>query len=331
MFVARSCIFVTAPLARRHRPARARRNAMDPNFVNMMARDTLPVLRQDQASQSGGSRVSCRHRKAMRAGRTRCARRSPCGCSSCSSSCPRSSSATPASPGPGSRSIARPSSVSMALRDGHVPRLAGDDRPAFIGRLPLRGAGGARLRRGQHDLRPDLPGLDRRPCRRRPGERCPPISAAPTRSMLNYILVFGVNMILFHVNYARRAGIQQERQLAEANLAAQQAQLAALALPAQSAFPVQCAELDLRADRHQPQQGCRGDDRQAVELPAHLAERRPGRAHPARRGACADRGISRHRERALRRAARASASIARTRPARRWCRASWSSLWSRMR
>jgi sensor histidine kinase YesM len=47
-------------------------------------------------------------------------------------------------------------------------------------------------------------------------------------SMLNYILVFGVNMILFHVNYARRASIQQERHLAEANVAAQQAQLAAL-------------------------------------------------------------------------------------------------------
>ncbi|HYD11687.1 MAG TPA: histidine kinase [Allosphingosinicella sp.] len=47
-------------------------------------------------------------------------------------------------------------------------------------------------------------------------------------SMLNYILVYGVNMILFHVNYARRASIQQARQLAEAQLAAQQAQLAAL-------------------------------------------------------------------------------------------------------
>jgi hypothetical protein len=47
-------------------------------------------------------------------------------------------------------------------------------------------------------------------------------------SMRNYTLVFGVNMILFHVNYARRAAIQQERQLAEANMAAQQAQLAAL-------------------------------------------------------------------------------------------------------
>src|SRR5690349_9167436 len=47
-------------------------------------------------------------------------------------------------------------------------------------------------------------------------------------STLNYILVFGVNMILFHVSYARRAAIQQERQLAEAQLTAQQAQLAAL-------------------------------------------------------------------------------------------------------
>ena len=47
-------------------------------------------------------------------------------------------------------------------------------------------------------------------------------------SLLNYILVFGVNMILFHVSYARRAAVQQERQLAEAQLSAQQAQLAAL-------------------------------------------------------------------------------------------------------
>jgi hypothetical protein len=47
-------------------------------------------------------------------------------------------------------------------------------------------------------------------------------------SMLNYTLVFGVNMILFHVNYAHRAAIQQERHLARANVAAQQAQLAAL-------------------------------------------------------------------------------------------------------
>jgi hypothetical protein len=47
-------------------------------------------------------------------------------------------------------------------------------------------------------------------------------------SLLNYTLVYGVNMILFHVNYARRAAIQQERRLAEANMSAQQAQLAAL-------------------------------------------------------------------------------------------------------
>lgn len=47
-------------------------------------------------------------------------------------------------------------------------------------------------------------------------------------STLNYILVFGVNMILFHVAYTRHAAVQQERQLAEAQLAAQQAQLTAL-------------------------------------------------------------------------------------------------------
>jgi hypothetical protein len=47
-------------------------------------------------------------------------------------------------------------------------------------------------------------------------------------STLNYILVFSVNMILFHVNYARRAGIAQERRLVQANQAAHQAQLAAL-------------------------------------------------------------------------------------------------------
>jgi signal transduction histidine kinase len=47
-------------------------------------------------------------------------------------------------------------------------------------------------------------------------------------SMLNYTLIFGVNMILFHVNYVRHAAIRQERYLAEANMAAQQAQLAAL-------------------------------------------------------------------------------------------------------
>ncbi len=48
------------------------------------------------------------------------------------------------------------------------------------------------------------------------------------RSMVNYILVFGANMILFHVNYTRHATIAQERQLAQANSAAQAAQLAAL-------------------------------------------------------------------------------------------------------
>jgi Histidine kinase len=47
-------------------------------------------------------------------------------------------------------------------------------------------------------------------------------------SMFNYTLTFGVNMILFHVNYARRANIASERQLADANKAAHQAQLAAL-------------------------------------------------------------------------------------------------------
>lgn len=47
-------------------------------------------------------------------------------------------------------------------------------------------------------------------------------------STLNYILVFGVNMVLFHLNYVRHAAIQQERQIADANMAAQQAKLAAL-------------------------------------------------------------------------------------------------------
>jgi len=47
-------------------------------------------------------------------------------------------------------------------------------------------------------------------------------------SLRNYILVFGVNMILFHVNYTRRAAIAQEVRLAEVDAAAQQAQLAAL-------------------------------------------------------------------------------------------------------
>ncbi len=47
-------------------------------------------------------------------------------------------------------------------------------------------------------------------------------------STFNYILIFGVNMILFHVNYTRRAAMSQELRIAEANSAAQQAQLAAL-------------------------------------------------------------------------------------------------------
>ena len=47
-------------------------------------------------------------------------------------------------------------------------------------------------------------------------------------SMLNYILIFGVNMILFHVNYTRRAALTQELRLAEATAAVQQAQLAGL-------------------------------------------------------------------------------------------------------
>jgi hypothetical protein len=47
-------------------------------------------------------------------------------------------------------------------------------------------------------------------------------------STLNYVLVYGVNMVLFHVNYARRAAISQERQLVEATQAAHQAQLTAL-------------------------------------------------------------------------------------------------------
>ncbi|MDQ8755741.1 histidine kinase [Sphingosinicella sp. LHD-64] len=47
-------------------------------------------------------------------------------------------------------------------------------------------------------------------------------------STFNYMLVFSVNMILFHLNYTRRAGIARERRLAAANSAAQGAQLAAL-------------------------------------------------------------------------------------------------------
>jgi signal transduction histidine kinase len=47
-------------------------------------------------------------------------------------------------------------------------------------------------------------------------------------SALNYTLIFGVNMTLFQVSFARRAALKQELQLSEARSAAQQAQLAAL-------------------------------------------------------------------------------------------------------
>ena len=47
-------------------------------------------------------------------------------------------------------------------------------------------------------------------------------------SLLNYILVFGVNMALFQVSFARRASIKQELQLSQALANAQSAQLAAL-------------------------------------------------------------------------------------------------------
>lgn len=47
-------------------------------------------------------------------------------------------------------------------------------------------------------------------------------------SARNYILVFGVNMALFQVSYARRAALKQELQLSRARSEAQQAQLAAL-------------------------------------------------------------------------------------------------------
>jgi hypothetical protein len=48
------------------------------------------------------------------------------------------------------------------------------------------------------------------------------------RSALNYTLIFGVNMALFQVSFARRAALKQELQLSEARSAAQSAQLAAL-------------------------------------------------------------------------------------------------------
>ncbi|HEY0327146.1 MAG TPA: histidine kinase, partial [Allosphingosinicella sp.] len=48
------------------------------------------------------------------------------------------------------------------------------------------------------------------------------------RSLLNYILVFGVNMALFQVGFARRAALKQELALSQALANAQHAQLAAL-------------------------------------------------------------------------------------------------------
>jgi sensor histidine kinase YesM len=50
--------------------------------------------------------------------------------------------------------------------------------------------------------------------------------AYPT--LLNYILVFGVNMALFQVSFARRTALKQELQLSQALTKAQEAQLAAL-------------------------------------------------------------------------------------------------------
>lgn len=47
-------------------------------------------------------------------------------------------------------------------------------------------------------------------------------------SLLNYILVFGVNMALFQVSFARRAALKQELRLTQALAKAQEAQLAAL-------------------------------------------------------------------------------------------------------
>lgn len=47
-------------------------------------------------------------------------------------------------------------------------------------------------------------------------------------SLLNYILVFGVNMALFQVSFARRAALKQELKLSQALAKAQEAQLAAL-------------------------------------------------------------------------------------------------------
>lgn len=59
-------------------------------------------------------------------------------------------------------------------------------------------------------------------------ERLPTDFSRAYRSLLNYILVFGVNMALFQVSFARRAALKQELQLSKALASAQQAQLTAL-------------------------------------------------------------------------------------------------------
>lgn len=59
-------------------------------------------------------------------------------------------------------------------------------------------------------------------------QRLPSDFGRAYRSLLNYILVFGVNMALFQVSFARRASLKQELALSQALANAQQAQLAAL-------------------------------------------------------------------------------------------------------
>ena len=148
--------------------------------------------------------------------------------------------------------------------------------------------------------------------------------------MLNYILVFGVNMILFHVNYARRAAIQQERQLAEADLAAQQAQLAALryqlnphflfnALNSISALIVTRRNKDAEAMTDKLSGFLR------TSLNADPAELIPLDEELALTEEYLDIESVRFGERL-----NVEVDCA-PRPARRWCRASWSSRWSRMR
>lgn len=59
-------------------------------------------------------------------------------------------------------------------------------------------------------------------------QRLPSDFGRAYRSLLNYILVFGVNMALFQVSFARRASLKQELALSRALANAQEAQLAAL-------------------------------------------------------------------------------------------------------